>query len=197
MDGTKWQGLFWQRIHAAEALQRWLIRLSGESVARIIERYPSHSRPGKSSSMLLAGVVFIGLLTTGKASHVLVGLGAGSRLNWGAKCETFDVGILQLGTQSPLDPRLAGAWYWEAQSVYVPGTEALIKAISILTIDRDGGFILQEEGNILGGVSYRGRLVQQGDTLTGCCDDGQTFTTRFALDGSNGLWVAGRLYGRQ
>ena len=61
----------------------------------------------------------------------------------------------------------------------------------------DGGFILQEEGSECGGVNYQGQLEQQGDTLTGRCDNGQTFTTKFALDGSNGLWVAGRLYGRQ
>jgi hypothetical protein len=119
------------------------------------------------------------------------------RSSWRAKLAHSDIGTMQSGRQSRLDPRLAGEWYWESQSVYVPGTEILIKATSILTIHRDGGFILQEEGNVLGGVSYRGRFVQQGDTLTGRCDDGQTFTTRFALDGSNGLWVAGRLYGRQ
>ena len=99
--------------------------------------------------------------------------------------------------ESRLDPRLAGEWYWEADSIYVPGADILIKATSILTIYRDGGFILQEEGSECGGVNYQGQLEQQGDTLTGRCDNGQTFTTKFALDGSNGLWVAGRLYGRQ
>ena len=53
------------------------------------------------------------------------------------------------------------------------------------------------EGSECGGVNYQGQLEQQGDTLTGYCDNGQTFTTKFALDGSNGLGVAGRLYGRQ
>jgi hypothetical protein len=148
---------------------------------------------------LLAGIV--GLTASGIASQVPVDALHASlrppRLHWRLESRSPGIGTAQSGRQSLLDPRLAGEWHWEAESLYIPGAEILIKASSILTIYRDGGFILQEEGNVLGGVSYRGRMVQQGDTLTGCCEDGQTFTTKFALDESDGLWVAGRLYGRQ
>jgi hypothetical protein len=158
------------------------------------------SRILRGALSLPAGIAAASLSIAGGASQVVVETSQSDlcpvRSSWRAKLAHSNI-TMQSGSQSRLDPRLAGEWYWEAQSVYVPGTEILTKATSVLTIHRDGGFILQEEGNVLGGVSYRGRLVQQGDILTGCCDDGQTFTTRFALDGSNGLWVGGRHYGRQ
>ena len=150
---------------------------------------------------LLAGIAPVALSTTGNAGQVIIDASQAAlrpvRVSWRVKLGPPDIGTLQSGRQSRLDPRLAGEWYWEADSVYVPGADILIKATSILTIHRDGGLMLQEEGSELGGVNYQGQLEQQGDTLTGYCDNGQTFTTKFALDGSNGLWVAGRLYGRQ
>ncbi|MGA7902002.1 MAG: hypothetical protein WCA06_05135 [Terrimicrobiaceae bacterium] len=151
---------------------------------------------------LLAGIAPVALSIAGNASQAVIDTSHAAlrpvRLSWRVELGRFDIcSTVQSGRESRLDPRLAGEWYWEADSVYVPGADILIKATSILTIYRDGGFILQEEGSECGGVNYQGQLEQQGDTLTGRCDNGQTFTTKFALDGSNGLWVAGRLYGRQ
>jgi hypothetical protein len=109
----------------------------------------------------------------------------------------LDTGTRQSRNPSPLDPRLTGAWYWEAEFLPIPGAEIPSKPVSILTIYRDGGFILQEEGNEFCEISYRGWFVQEGDTLTGYCDNGQKFSTKFVLHGSDSLWLAGRLYGRQ
>ena len=46
-----------------------------------------------------------------------------------------DIGILQSGRQSRLDHRLAGEWYWEADSVYVPGADILLQDESAVAID--------------------------------------------------------------
>lgn len=111
----------------------------------------------------------------------------------GVGVEYRDLGLLESGDQSRLDPGLAGTWYWEADPLYVPGNDLLTKSASTLTIDREGGFTLYEAGV----CAYRGRFVQQGNRLIGYCDNGQSFTTEFALDGPDGLRLAGRLYGRQ
>jgi hypothetical protein len=122
---------------------------------------------------------------------------AGVRVDDRSEYADFDTGTGRSRNPSPLDPRLTGAWYWEAEVLPVPGAEIPIKPVSILTIYRDGGFILQEEGSEFCQISYRGWFVQEGDTLTGYCDNGQKFSTKFVLHGSDGLWLAGRLYGRQ
>ena len=105
--------------------------------------------PGVMS--LLAGIAPVALSIAGNASQAVIDTSHTAlrpvRLSWRLEGR-FDIcSTVQSGRESRLDPRLAGEWYWEADSLYVPGADILIKATSILTIYRDGGFILQEEGS--------------------------------------------------
>jgi hypothetical protein len=104
-------------------------------------------------------------------------------------------GCGQASGSSNLDRRLVGTWYWET-STYL-SDYGLIKSTSTVTIAADNTFRVREEGTRTGVQTYAGRVVQEGNSLIATTDSGQTHTYRFALSGSNGLWLGNRLYERR
>jgi hypothetical protein len=103
----------------------------------------------------------------------------------------------------PLEPRLTGVWYWET-SKYVSASEysTLIKTTRTIRINADGTFAGVEESIVVGNsestqVRRRaGSVTRKGDALVFSCTNGETYTARYSLSGSNGLWLDGVLYQR-